>query len=144
MWDCWESVGSPWFHSLMRKLHGTDILTSLFFSDFALSCLVYQRGWNIIFITTHLFFGQMFVSLGYEQWKNLSFCWNGFKNLFMHKPYIHITLTSVDLCAVNPCQNGGSCVVETSGILCICTEGFTGDTCRDTGIVLTQEKYMCC
>ncbi|XP_061678448.1 milk fat globule EGF and factor V/VIII domain containing b isoform X2 [Syngnathoides biaculeatus] len=38
-----------------------------------------------------------------------------------------------DLCKVNVCANGGTCV--TSGgapFICICADGFTGETCNDT------------
>ncbi|KAF7707538.1 milk fat globule EGF and factor V/VIII domain containing b isoform X1 [Silurus meridionalis] len=39
-----------------------------------------------------------------------------------------------DFCKVNVCQNGGTCVTATekNSFICICPEGFTGDTCNET------------
>ncbi|XP_060784088.1 milk fat globule EGF and factor V/VIII domain containing b [Neoarius graeffei] len=39
-----------------------------------------------------------------------------------------------DSCKVNVCQNGGTCVttVEKDSFICICSDGFTGDTCNET------------
>ncbi|XP_057378473.1 neurogenic locus protein delta-like [Daphnia carinata] len=36
----------------------------------------------------------------------------------------------VDDCAVNRCQNGGSCVDKVNGFKCICPAGFTGPLCQ--------------
>ena len=36
----------------------------------------------------------------------------------------------VDDCAVNRCQNGGSCVDKVNGFKCICPVGFTGPLCQ--------------
>ncbi|XP_020780599.1 lactadherin-like isoform X2 [Boleophthalmus pectinirostris] len=40
-----------------------------------------------------------------------------------------------DLCEVNFCANGGTCVTSGSEVFCICPEEFTGDNCteRETG-----------
>lgn len=41
-----------------------------------------------------------------------------------------------DACKVNVCQNGGTCVtvIEKDSFICICSDGFTGDTCNETEI----------
>uniref|UniRef100_A0A4W5R066 Milk fat globule EGF and factor V/VIII domain containing b n=1 Tax=Hucho hucho TaxID=62062 RepID=A0A4W5R066_9TELE len=38
-----------------------------------------------------------------------------------------------DYCEINVCSNGGTCVTgPRSSFLCICPDGYTGDTCNDT------------
>ncbi|XP_007573524.1 milk fat globule EGF and factor V/VIII domain containing b isoform X1 [Poecilia formosa] len=38
-----------------------------------------------------------------------------------------------DLCKVNVCKNGGTCVTGTgSPFICICPDGFSGETCNET------------
>ncbi|XP_070302455.1 EGF-like repeat and discoidin I-like domain-containing protein 3 [Salvelinus sp. IW2-2015] len=38
-----------------------------------------------------------------------------------------------DYCEINVCSNGGSCVTgPRSSFICICPDGYTGDTCNDT------------
>ena len=35
-----------------------------------------------------------------------------------------------DLCAPNPCSNGGTCVASGGNIKCSCRLGFAGDLCQ--------------
>ena len=35
-----------------------------------------------------------------------------------------------DLCAPNPCTNGGTCVTDGTSIKCLCRPGFKGDLCQ--------------
>lgn len=35
-----------------------------------------------------------------------------------------------DLCAPNPCANGGTCLSDGSSIRCSCKPGFQGDLCQ--------------
>eukprot|EP00033_Pygsuia_biforma_P000455 GCRY01000541.1.p1 GENE.GCRY01000541.1~~GCRY01000541.1.p1 ORF type:complete len:2029 (-),score=233.72 GCRY01000541.1:154-6240(-) len=37
--------------------------------------------------------------------------------------------SNIDDCASDPCQNGGECVDEIGGFVCVCAEGFSGTTC---------------
>ncbi|XP_077452517.1 milk fat globule EGF and factor V/VIII domain containing b isoform X2 [Stigmatopora argus] len=38
-----------------------------------------------------------------------------------------------DLCKVNVCSNGGTCVIKDgTPFFCICPDGFTGETCNET------------
>ncbi|XP_072519216.1 milk fat globule EGF and factor V/VIII domain containing b isoform X1 [Salminus brasiliensis] len=45
-----------------------------------------------------------------------------------------VSTVSGDFCEVNVCQNGGTCVTGTGKdpFICICSDGFTGDTCNET------------
>ncbi|CAH1394993.1 unnamed protein product [Nezara viridula] len=38
--------------------------------------------------------------------------------------------TEVNLCYSSPCKNGGECVQAEGGYTCICSAGFTGETCE--------------
>ena len=45
-----------------------------------------------------------------------------------------------DPCASNPCQNNGTCFTMPDisvSFVCLCTDGFTGDTCG-TGTLTIQ------
>ncbi|XP_077567009.1 lactadherin-like isoform X2 [Stigmatopora nigra] len=40
---------------------------------------------------------------------------------------------NADLCKVNVCSNGGTCVIKgNTPFFCICPDGFTGETCNET------------
>jgi len=39
--------------------------------------------------------------------------------------------TNIDDCAVNPCENGGTCYDLVNDYSCSCTPDFTGRTCSD-------------
>uniref|UniRef100_A0A8C7DQ53 Milk fat globule EGF and factor V/VIII domain containing b n=1 Tax=Oncorhynchus kisutch TaxID=8019 RepID=A0A8C7DQ53_ONCKI len=44
-----------------------------------------------------------------------------------------IYIVNGDYCEINVCSNGGSCVTgPRSTFICICPDGYTGDTCNDT------------
>ncbi|XP_043934129.1 lactadherin isoform X1 [Protopterus annectens] len=45
-----------------------------------------------------------------------------------------ISRTQGDFCAVNVCQNGGTCLTEIDNLpfFCLCPEGFTGIACNET------------
>ena len=43
---------------------------------------------------------------------------------------IHLCLLSdVNYCAVQPCQNGGNCIPEENGYVCLCTPEYSGTNC---------------
>lgn len=43
------------------------------------------------------------------------------------------SLSTADYCEVNVCSNGGTCVTGAGALsICICPDGFTGDTCNET------------
>ena len=44
-------------------------------------------------------------------------------NLFMH-------ITATDVCRSSPCDNGGSCVGDSTAFTCNCVAGFTGPRCK--------------
>uniref|UniRef100_A0A4W5RCB1 Milk fat globule EGF and factor V/VIII domain containing b n=1 Tax=Hucho hucho TaxID=62062 RepID=A0A4W5RCB1_9TELE len=55
--------------------------------------------------------------------------WLSGPQLFSHQPNKH----TGDYCEINVCSNGGTCVTgPRSSFLCICPDGYTGDTCNDT------------
>ena len=35
-------------------------------------------------------------------------------------------------CKPNPCQNGGRCINQLNGFLCLCAFGFRGQTCKQS------------
>ncbi|KAG7237152.1 hypothetical protein INR49_032753, partial [Caranx melampygus] len=42
-------------------------------------------------------------------------------------------LPAADYCEVNVCSNGGTCVTGAGApFICICPDGFTGETCNET------------
>ena len=43
---------------------------------------------------------------------------------------IVLDLIQGDLCAPNPCSNGGTCVANGGSLKCSCRLGFTGDLCQ--------------
>lgn len=44
-------------------------------------------------------------------------------------------LSAGDYCKVNVCSNGGTCVTGAGApFICICPDGFSGDTCNETAI----------
>ncbi|XP_055958791.1 fibropellin-3-like, partial [Patella vulgata] len=50
-------------------------------------------------------------------------------------------LCSVDLCAAEPCQNGGTCVPEAGGVSCMCVDGFIGDNCEgEINIIILKSR----
>ena len=40
----------------------------------------------------------------------------------------------IDECAIDPCENGGSCVHLTNEYSCICAAGFEGANCETSKI----------
>jgi len=46
----------------------------------------------------------------------------------------------VDLneCESEPCANGGTCIDRPGHFVCVCVEGFGGETCQRAGTVLHQ------
>ena len=44
-----------------------------------------------------------------------------------------IIIPDIDICAEDPCENGGSCQDGITGYNCSCQQGFTGDNC-ETGV----------
>ncbi|XP_038067480.1 mucin-19-like isoform X4 [Patiria miniata] len=52
---------------------------------------------------------------------------------------IVVTASGVNPCAINPCQNGGTCNVNGNTFSCICAGGFSGSTCTipPTGFQIT-------
>lgn len=49
-----------------------------------------------------------------------------------HAKHIHIlySITDINDCKVNPCENGGTCVDEVNAFRCICKEGWEGALCN--------------
>uniref|UniRef100_A0A9J7XID4 Milk fat globule EGF and factor V/VIII domain containing b n=2 Tax=Cyprinus carpio TaxID=7962 RepID=A0A9J7XID4_CYPCA len=49
---------------------------------------------------------------------------------------VSVSTASADICEVNVCLNGGTCVTDATKdpFKCICAEGFTGPTCNETDI----------
>ena len=43
---------------------------------------------------------------------------------------IFIFIKDTDDCALNPCQNGGSCVDGVDSFTCFCDAGFEGVNCQ--------------
>ena len=42
------------------------------------------------------------------------------------------SISDVDECSSNPCQNGGLCTDEINRFTCQCTAGYTGDFCENS------------
>lgn len=39
--------------------------------------------------------------------------------------------TNIDDCAVNPCNNGGSCIDLVNDYMCVCSLPYTGQNCHE-------------
>ncbi|CAB1323563.1 unnamed protein product, partial [Coregonus sp. 'balchen'] len=49
-----------------------------------------------------------------------------------------------DYCEINVCSNGGTCVTGAGApFICICPDGYTGDTCNDTEAGDVFSEYIC-
>ena len=44
------------------------------------------------------------------------------------------------ICEVNSCQNGGSCIQDLDTIRCLCSDGFRGHTCEGKHILKQLRK----
>ena len=40
-----------------------------------------------------------------------------------------VSPVSIDYCASDPCDNGGTCINEENGFTCQCVGGYTGENC---------------
>lgn len=54
--------------------------------------------------------------------------WMYFEFILKIQPFF--IFHQVDDCAINRCQNGGSCVDKVNGFKCICPAGFSGPLCQ--------------
>jgi len=50
----------------------------------------------------------------------------------------HIT-TARDPCSSTPCHNRGTCMQVTSGFVCTCAPGWTGERCQNG----KDNEYVC-
>ena len=46
---------------------------------------------------------------------------------------IKVDIWSLDVCAENPCSNGGTCVEKNGTANCSCPSGFVGKYCETKG-----------
>ena len=50
------------------------------------------------------------------------------------------TIFGLDIgeCTSAPCQNNGTCIDEINRFMCICADGFSGNVCETSEILLTK------
>lgn len=41
-------------------------------------------------------------------------------------------ISDIDECAVNPCQNGGTCSQAINSYTCACVAGYNGNDCQNS------------
>lgn len=44
--------------------------------------------------------------------------------------FVFISLSDIDECQSNPCQNGGTCIDEVNSFVCLCLPSYGGATCE--------------
>ena len=49
---------------------------------------------------------------------------------------------NINECASGPCQSGGTCVDNVNGYICLCSDGYRGDSCEGKIIAYLFSNIM--